>query len=277
VQKETTKILQKLSELEKEGGGLPLLLVFYRGLLQIQASVEKRIIKPEPRITREVICQRIRKGQPILSFDNLALDHNLVQELFVEVIATFNSYPQLFGELPKKLLKPGAGRLLTKKAIRAWFTENELPATIQDGVGENLMSAIIHATLQPFLAGHSEVLKNTIDYENWRRGYCPICGGSPDFSYLDKERGSRYLLCSHCDTEWVFKRLECPFCGCQNPYALNYTTDDKGLYRLYTCRDCGRYLKAIDLRKTEEDILFPLERLLTIDMDRQVREKDFEK
>jgi formate dehydrogenase maturation protein FdhE len=74
----------------------------------------------------------------------------------------------------------------------------------------------------------------------------------------------------------VFQRLECPFCGYQEQGIPDYFADDKELYRLYTCQRCLKYLKAIDLRKTEDDILLPLERLLTIDMDRQAHEKGFE-
>ncbi len=275
MKKETTIILGKLSKIEKEKGELPLLLAFYRKLLQIQARAQKRISKPKPSINSEAICQRTQDGQPLLNIDEFVLDRGLVQELFVEVIKAFASYPQLFGELPEKLLRPGAGRLLTHKAIKAWFTGKELPATMQDGVSENLMPAIIQATLQPFLAYYSEEFKESADEVNWQRGYCPICGGTPDFSYLDNQRGARHLVCSRCDAEWLFKRLECPFCGCQEQSALHYFTDDKELYRLYTCQHCQKYIKAIDLSKTREKIIFPLERLLTIDMDRQARERGF--
>jgi len=275
VEKITTKILEKLSKIEKEKGELPLLLAFYRKLLQIQVRVQKRIGTPKPGINREAISQRMQNGQSLLNIEDIVLDQGLVQELFAEVIKVFASYPQLFGELPDKLLKPGARRLLTKKAIKAWFTGKELPATMQDGVSENIMPAIIQATLQPFLTYYSEEFKDSVDEINWQRGYCPICGDTPDFSYLDKQRIARHLICSRCDAEWLFKRLECPFCGCQEQSALHYFTDDKELYRLYTCQHCQKYIKTIDLNKTKENIIFPLERLLTIDMDRQARERGF--
>jgi len=146
---------------------------------------------------------------------------------------------------------------------------------VPDGVNECLLEDIIQATLKPFLVGYSKALLSSVNQERWRRGYCPICGGSPDFAFLDKEYGARWLLCGRCDTEWLFQRLECPYCGNQNQAALAYFTDDEGLYRLYVCEQCHTYIKAVDLRRTESQVLLPLERVMTLDMDREGQEKGY--
>jgi FdhE protein len=80
------------------------------------------------------------------------------------------------------------------------------------------------------------------------------------------------LVCSRCDYEWLFQRLQCPYCGNQDQKTLAFFTDDKELYRLYVCEQCRCYLKAIDLRKTETEILLPLERFYTLDLDAQAKE-----
>ncbi|MBE0481431.1 MAG: formate dehydrogenase accessory protein FdhE, partial [Dehalococcoidia bacterium] len=54
-----------------------------------------------------------------------------------------------------------------------------------------------------------------------------------------------------------------------------YRADERNLYRLYLCEQCKSYLKAIDLRQAGENILVPLERLLTVDMDRQGQEEGY--
>ena len=103
----------------------------------------------------------------------------------------------------------------------------------------------------------------------------PCKWGAPDFAYLDKERGARWLLCSRCDAEWLFQRLECPYCGSQDQDSLAYFTDDGGLYRLYVCEQCKRYLKAIDLRQAKSEVLLPLERFLTLEIDAQAHESGY--
>jgi hypothetical protein len=118
-------------------------------------------------------------------------------------------------------------------------------------------------------AGGAEALSDVVNQGVWRQRICPICGGKPDFAFLDKERGGRWLLCSRCDMEWLFQRLQCPYCGTQGQKALSYFTNDQGLYRLYTCEECRSYIKAMDLRKTQAEALLPLERILTAQLDRQ--------
>ena len=269
-------ILKKLAEQEKEGGELPPLFELYRKLLDIQSRAKKRIGTPKPDLSNESIGHQINRGVSLLRFEDLSLDWSLLHEVFAEVIAAFADYPELFGELPEKLRKPEANRLLTRKAVKAWYEETELPSPILAGAAsENLLRAIIHATLQPFLTSHSKALIGSVDQERWRRRYCPICGSQPDFAFLDKERGSRWLLCSRCDTEWVFKRLECPYCGTQDQKSLAYFTDDEGLYRLYVCEQCKRYLKTIDLSQAKSEVLLPLERLYTLDLDSQAQIKGY--
>ena len=94
-------------------------------------------------------------------------------------------------------------------------------------------------------------------------------------AYLEKEVGARWLLCSRCDSEWLFHRLECPYCKTQNQSLLSFLSDEKDLYRLYLCEQCKCYLKAIDLRKTDAEVLLPLERLYTLDLDTQARERGY--
>ena len=271
---DTSKILQKLSELEKEEGSLPLLFEFYRKLLQVQSGARERFGTPGLSLSTDAIRQHMEKGLPLLSFDDLALDWAQVQDLFARVVAVFASYAQLFGETPERLRELEANRL-TKRAVKAWFSGKAIPSTLLSGVNENLVQTIIQATLQPFLSSYANALSASFDHENWRRGYCPVCGGSPDMAVLKPEYGARWLLCSRCDTEWLFQRLECPYCGNQNQNALAYFTDDKGLYRLYVCEQCRTYIKAIDLRHAEGEVFLPLERVITLDLDKQGQEKGY--
>ena len=204
------KILKRLKEQEKEEGSLPLLLEFYKKLLQIQSRVQKRIGTAKVNPGSTALQKRQMQGLPMIDFNEIDLDWTLLRELFVDIIAAFAENQQLFGEIPDRLKEKEAGRLLTKKAIKAWFTGNELPAALREGVSDTLIETVLQATLQPFLESYAEALTKSVKQEQWRQPYCPICGGSPDLAYLEKEVGARWLLCSRCNTEWLFQRLECP-------------------------------------------------------------------
>ena len=270
------EILKRLEEWGKQGECSPRFLAFYQRLLGIQSRAEEHIGTPEPSLNRRALDERIERGLPLISFDELALDWSLLEDVFAEVVVTFASYPGLFGEVPKSLRKLESRAAPLREMAKAWFDGVQLSSVIAgDDIDENLLESIVSATLRPFITTYSKALLALVDQERWRRRYCPICGGSPDLAFLDRERGARWLVCSRCDTEWLFQRLECPYCGNKDQGALGYFTDDKGLYRLYVCERCHTYIKAIDLRHTESEILLPLERIVTLDMDRQGQEKGY--
>ena len=85
----------------------------------------------------------------------------------------------------------------------------------------------------------------------------------------------RPFLITHCEALLSFVNQECPYCGTQDQGALAYFTDDEGLYRLYLCEQCRHYLKAIDLRQAECEVLLPLERFLTLDLDTQAHQDGY--
>ena len=122
---------------------------------------------------------------------------------------------------------------------------------------------------------HARALIGLVDQDAWRRSYCPVCGGNADFAYLETERGSRYLLCSRCDSEWLFQRLRCPYCHTEDQNALSYYSNDEEVYRLYVCERCKHYLKTIDLRKAKPEVEISVERLLTYELDAQAREDGY--
>ena len=270
-----------IEKLEEEGGkrGLPRrFLEFYQRLFQIQFKAEQQIGKVKVSLNRAAISERIERGLPLVNYKELDIDWSLLKDIFTEVIATFSDYTDLFGELPKNLSKKNNHPSLPKKMVEAWFNGTMPPDIIENGNPDEhlLLQAIIHATLKPFLVSKSKALSSQIDQERWRRNYCPVCGGRADFAFLEKEYGGRWLLCSRCDTEWAFQRLQCPYCGTEDQNALTYFTDEEGKYRLHVCEECHRYIKTVDLRAVGTDIPITLCRILTLDMDIQAQEKGYQ-
>lgn len=258
-------VLIKLDQDKRRGKVTPLLLQFYKRLMHIQGEAEQRMVTLAPAPSSDIISQQLQNGIHLLQFDQLPLDWSLLKETSAKVIAAFAEYPELFGKLPQDAEKPDA--LLTKESLQGWYEGSDCISS-----SDILVDDIIHATLKPFLSSYSRTLIGSINQENWRRGYCPICGGNPDIALLKGENGARWLVCSRCDAEWLFQRLECPYCGNKNMDKLGYYTDDEGLFRLYTCEECKRYLKTLDTRRAKSEILMPVERLFSLDIDRQGQE-----
>lgn len=275
-QRSDNSSISQLEEQEKKEGTLPPLQEFYLKLLRVQSEAEQCLGVPEVALTSKAINARIEQGQPLLAFDELDIKWSLLRDIAEKVTGVFIEYPELFGPAIESFKESGAGHFFTKEVVEAWFEGLSLPTgVVADNVNEPLLESIIQATLSPFLVSYSKALLNKVDSERWRRRYCPVCGGDPDFASLDKEYGARWLLCSRCNAEWLFQRMECPYCGSGDQNTLAYFTDDEGLYRLYVCEQCKRYLKTIDLRHAESEVSLPLERLLTLDLDAQAKERGY--
>jgi FdhE protein len=272
----TDNILLKLGEIEKAEGKLPSLLEFYRKLLRIQIRVGQQISLPNPIFTPEAVRAHALAGKPLVGFNELTIDWPLLRRIFLEAKELFREYNSLFGSLPEEVAGLNPGQIINKRTVRAWYRgiPIELKSEITDAV-QILLGAILGAAIKPFLLKEAESLRSLLEMEMWRRGYCPICGGNPDFAYLAKDTGARWLVCSRCDTEWLFQRLQCPYCDNADQTKLSFYTNENGTYRLYVCERCKHYIKAIDLRQSKDIILTPLERLLTLDLDRQAQEKGY--
>lgn len=269
-------ILEKVRKLEKDKHFLYGLAEIYCELLQIQMEAESSATVIMPNLDEHLRRERLRAGIPLLLFKDFHPDWNQVGEVFNRIIEWSAKDVEAFREIDhlKKIRSdPGLLRAAAEVWYRGQFLRG-LPA-FQERDCE-LLASIIGAALKPFLLVYSKALLPEVEQELWRRNYCPVCGGKPDFSAL-KEGGKRWLLCSRCDGEWLFSRIECPYCGTQNQGALAYFSgEEQSEYRMYVCEECHTYLKGIDSKVSGAEALLPLERVLTLDLDRQGRKRGYE-
>lgn len=114
-------------------------------------------------------------------------------------------------------------------------------------------------------------------FEGWAEGYCPVCGGRAGMDELAGDEGKRYLSCSGCFFKWPFKRIKCPYCGCEDPAALSYFTAGEGTTRVGVCRACSRYIKTRVSRAGSTDIPLELEDLATLHLDLLAAKEGFER
>ncbi len=243
---------------------------FYRKLLGIQAEVEAKAGLPELKLDKAEITERLKSGHPLLASDSFVFDRELASDAFGRLCRLFGEYPEMLGPVPAELCSHG----LSAEWVKAWFAGENIPSD-GEAVHPLLVSTMVQQTLRPFLIGYGQALKGKFRQDDWRRAICPVCGAKPEFSYLEKEVGARWCLCSACATEWLFKRLECPYCGNNDSSKLSYLTSDDGQYRVYLCEVCKTYLKTIDLRKAAREVLMPMESLTTVELDAQAQEKGY--
>ena len=115
-----------------------------------------------------------------------------------------------------------------------------------------------------------------MDDSIWLRGRCPVCGREPLMGKLEQEAGKRLLGCHLCRTEWVYKRLECPFCGNSDQEKLRFFYDEANpVYRVEVCDRCKTYLKTVDTRERAKKVILFIENLATVDLDLVAKREGF--
>ncbi len=265
--------MMKLEAEGRRGTIAPRLVHFTLSVLEVQAGSAANDDYPVV-VDRGLAEDRLRKGHPVLCCDDLHLDRAAVSRMFTRILSVFTEHADLLGDVPI----PVNDRVpqLDNSTIEAWFDHKPLASPAVEGGLDGLWwDGIIDATLRPFLHARAVAAVKTVDMDMWRRGYCPVCGSAPDFSVLESDGGARRLVCSRCDAEWLFQRLQCPFCDNSEADKLGYFVDSSGKYRLYVCDQCRGYLKAIDLRSAGGPASPVVERLLTLDLDIQARNQGY--
>ena len=268
--------VKRLREEAQERGLHSRGIEFYIRLFQLQSEMERRIGPVEPALDRKVAEDRVESGVPIIKPGELELDGSLLKEAFSTTLEAYADFADLFSN-PSGAEKSYPSRSALKRLIGEFLDGTRPPRAfaIQGTHGDLLAKAILGATLKPFWVVHSRALIGFVDPKRWRIGTCPVCGGRADFAFLERDDSSRWLVCCCCDAKWLFQRLQCPYCDNRNEDSLSYFTDEKEIYRLYLCERCGTYMKTADLRHMDRDLFLPVERLLTLDLDSQAREKGY--
>ena len=269
-----TRILERLQQWADKEGKLPDYLELYRELLSAQASLKAKL-KQHALPPEEVTTQRLEADTPMLKFEEIGVDWKQFASLLKKTGDILAKHELIKKDEQRALKAMVNDTAFLKSATQAFYDGHTPPQKDYSHLSDESLDTMLHIALWPFLSKCAEALAPCIRHDRWARNICPACGGKPDFGFLEKEVGAKWLLCSRCDTQWAFRRIECPFCGNWDAHTLSYMASDNGLHRLYLCDRCHTYLKVVDLRRAQSEMLLPLERLTTLDMDRQGQEKGY--
>ena len=110
-----------------------------------------------------------------------------------------------------------------------------------------VLQTLREQAVRPWLLRYAQAAAG-VDWSDWRRGYCPVCGAQAGIARLD-DGGRRHLACTVCGTEWPYARIGCPSCGQTEGDKLRYIwVEGDDAHRVLICDDCGGYLKTVDER-----------------------------
>lgn len=255
-----------LKEAKTSHPHLATLLELDEKIREVRDEVGKRL---EPHIAKKISPALVRKklevGEPLIAISEMEIDWEAFSLLLQRIGSVLAGH------------SPEAAQSVEDFVSRYGDDRNSILrlAASQSGEEDEFAQFLVINALKPFLDREREALLPLVDQELWIRRYCPVCGGTPDFSLLEDEVGIRSLVCSRCDAKWRYKRLECPFCGTEDASKLAYYPSKDKTYRLYVCDNCKHYLKALDLRVTPGEPDIGIERLITLDLDIAAQEAEY--
>ena len=165
-----------------------------------------------------------------------------------------------------------------RELLRRHSDESYLNGIAEEfSIDRAILLFLVTASIQPSLSANVEQLKDQVDLKNWLRGYCPVCGSSPQISEL-KDEGKRFFLCSFCRFTWPSERLKCPFCENADHEKLQYLYEEgQEAHRVDVCDNCKQYIKTVDSRKLDYEPDLPLEDIMTIHLDILASEKGYKR
>ena len=256
-------------------------LDFQGGIREIQSrfSVKNRGLRPELGCDPGQAEERLKKGLPWVEVETLNPDEDLLGMAFQEILAMVKKHEAAGEEELKRLddLRQGGGIELAElvRRITAGDSEYFKKTSAETGLAPELLVFFAENLARIFLSARTEGLPGKV-FQAWLRGYCPICGNEPRMAKIERKQGKRILACSLCDTLWVFRRVECPYCGNSNPRDLRFfQTKGESPYRVDVCEKCKRYIKTVDERKMEGEAILRTEDFTTVYLDEIAKKEGY--
>jgi FdhE protein len=103
----------------------------------------------------------------------------------------------------------------------------------------------------------------------WRRGICYVCGADATLGELRDNNLAKHLRCGRCGADWLYRRLQCMYCGNEDHRTLGYLYDESqhDRMRVEVCDACKGYLKVITTFSATPPEMLPVEDLATLHLD----------
>jgi len=246
--------------------------------------VQKALLKAElPELdipSLEVDAPLYAQGRPLLDRAAFVVPEDLLRKAADRLIPAMEKGLPSIAEQVARIGKA----IKTTEPLPELFTsapapgfDEKLPAAAADiGVDPAILQFVIMQLAKPFAEKRAESLKTPGEMPPWQKGYCPVCGSWPEFSFLEGIEGRRWLRCSFCGHEWTFSRTTCPFCESDDPTKLEILfSEDRPQERAEVCQECRKYLVALDLRGIVRDVIHELAPLGLVHLDVLAQEKEF--
>ncbi len=248
-------------------------------LLELQRRVQARAPLPRKEVDLSHVQACQATGHPLLRFEEIPLDWTDFRLVFrgaADLLRRHELLPEDDWKQAQKLVRDGNA---LKLLVVEWYTAAadrsvDAPAVPPPESTPHRLDQVVQLAMSPFLARCAEAILPGLDLSPWKRPRCPLCGGEPDFATITPA-ADRLLICGRCTGQWPYDPLACPFCGNADRSRITSFTSHEGIYRIYACDVCRRYLKAYDGRRATRPVMVAVDSVKTLPLDAAVMQKGY--
>ena len=259
-------------------------------LLELQRRIQGRVPLPPLELDANIFQRHQLEGRPLLRFEQIPLDLTDFRLMVRQTADVLHRFDALDASEFQQVHDLGRGARLLEVAGHWYRRVSERPAaataplaavavpTATPGATAadepEIIGHVLALALRPFLSRCAEVLQRRPELAGWAHAHCPLCGGEPDLATLDAQ-GDRHLVCSRCLLQWKFDAIACPFCANGERSRITSFGTSDGLYRVYGCDACHRYLKAIDMRRAGRPLMPVLDSVAMLPLDAAAMQRGY--
>jgi len=271
-QRSETREIAELRRLKEAQPELSSAIDLQIELLQLHRRVQTRVPLPSIPLDAEHL-KTLLASPPVLQFDHLPIDWSELRFLLRATASAMRTHDAIDDTDFRRVdtLCRDAARL--PPAARAWY-EAARSGAAPAGADIEGLEPVFQQAMRPFLMRAADAVMARIDLTGWGRGTCPLCAGEPDFAVITPA-ADRLLLCGRCCARWRFHQFTCPFCMNTDRSRITSFASRDGLYRIYGCDACDRYLKAFDARNAGRAVMPTVDIIATLPLDAAAMQKGY--
>jgi hypothetical protein len=252
-------------------------------LIELQRRVLARLPMPWVEVSADWLRQQSDAALPLLRFEDIPLDwtdFRLVFRQTADVLRRFEALETSDYHAIQALSRDGHA---LEPLVVNWFNQAAAPDRLPPShalpklpaaVTREALDQVLLLSMRPFLERCADVVQQRADFSSWTHAHCPLCGGEPEFAVLTST-GDRLLICSRCTGRWRYDANRCPFCKNDDRSLTHSFTSRDGLYRLYACDVCRRYLKAYDARSGNRPVMLVVDSVATLPLDAAAMQRGY--
>jgi hypothetical protein len=248
-------------------------------LVDMQRRVQSRVPLPWIQVDSEWVRTQRAAGRPIVRFADIPLDWTDFRLTLRQVGDILRRHDALEASDHAAIVQLGRAGHTLEPLVTHWYnatsgvdgsdSRSRLPAD-----GPASLDQVLVLALRPFLARCAESLAQLVESSPWNHGHCPFCGWEPDFAVITSG-ADRRLICGRCVAQWAFAPFTCPFCSNDDRALITSFATRDGLYRVYACDVCRRYLKAYDGRKASRPVMVAVDSIATLPLDAAAMQRGY--